>query len=167
MVDLTALNEAQRAAVVYNEGPALVIAGAGSGKTRVITYKLAHLVDQGWNPQRLYALTFTNKAAGEMRSRVSEMLGEGIAYRLRMGTFHSICGRILRRYAPLLGYSQDYSIYDTSDTKALIRNCIKELDLSDKSYTPTRVLKRISDANHLPASLRRQSGDTQVRYDES
>lgn len=166
MVDLTALNEAQRAAVVYNEGPALVIAGAGSGKTRVITYKLAHLVDQGWNPQRLYALTFTNKAAGEMRSRVSEMLGEGIAYRLRMGTFHSICGRILRRYAPLLGYSQDYSIYDTSDTKALIRNCIKELDLSDKSYTPTRVLKRISDAKNMLISPQAYAANQEIRkYD--
>ena len=166
MVDLTALNEAQRAAVVYNEGPALVIAGAGSGKTRVITYKLAHLVDQGWNPQRLYALTFTNKAAGEMRSRVSEMLGEGIAYRLRMGTFHSICGRILRRYAPLLGYSQDYSIYDTSDTKALIRNCIKELDLSDKNYTPTRVLKRISDAKNMLISPQAYAANQEIRkYD--
>lgn len=166
MVDLTKLNVAQRDAVIYNEGPALVIAGAGSGKTRVITYKLAHLVDEGWNPQRLYALTFTNKAAGEMRSRVSEMLGEGLAYRLRMGTFHSICGRILRRYAPLLGYTQDYTIYDTSDTRALIRNCIKELDLSDKTYSPKRVLSRISDAKNMLISPQAYAANQEIRrYD--
>lgn len=166
MVDLTKLNVAQRDAVIYNEGPALVIAGAGSGKTRVITYKLAHLVDEGWNPQRLYALTFTNKAAGEMRSRVSEMLGEGLAYRLRMGTFHSICGRILRRYAPLLGYTQDYTIYDTSDTRALIRNCIKELDLSDKTYSPKRVLSRIADAKNMLISPQAYAANQEIRrYD--
>ncbi len=166
MVDLSALNAAQRAAVVYNAGPALVIASAGSGKTRVITYKLAHLVELGCDPQRLYALTFTNKAAGEMRSRVSQMLGEEVAYRLHMGTFHSICGRILRKYAPLLGYTREYSIYDTSDTKALIRNCIKELDLSDKSYAPARVLKRISDAKNMLISPQAYASNQEIRqYD--
>lgn len=141
---LSSLNEAQREAVLYDDGPALVIAGAGSGKTRVITHKLIHLIHKGYAPNSLYALTFTNKAAREMKQRMLEILPYDIVGRIKMGTFHSVFSRILRQYADLLGYSSDYSIYDTSDTKALIRKIIKDLNLDENVYSPKRVLHRIS-----------------------
>ncbi len=111
------LNEAQAEAVLYDEGPALVIAGAGSGKTRVLTYKLAHLLEEGYQPHRLMALTFTNKAAREMLQRIESMVGAKDAFRMKLGTFHSVFSRYLRVYAPLLGFTPNFSIYDTSKDK--------------------------------------------------
>lgn len=161
------LNEAQQTAVSYCSGPALVIAGAGSGKTRVITYKLAHLISQGWDPHRLYALTFTNKAAREMRQRVEQMLGGGVANAIKLGTFHSVCGRLLRIYAHHLGFSNQFSIYDTSDTKSLVRSCIKDLDLSDKIYTVKLVMNRISEAKNLLISPQAYAANTEIRRFDS
>lgn len=141
---LDSLNEAQREAVLYNDGPALVIAGAGSGKTRVITHKLIHLIHLGYPPDGLYALTFTNKAAREMKERMLESLPHEIVPYIRMGTFHSIFSRILRKHAELMGYSSDFTIYDTSDSKSLTKKIIKDLQLDDQVYSPKRVLHRIS-----------------------
>ena len=144
------LNEAQRAAVCYNDGPLLVIAGAGSGKTRVLTYKVAYLLEQGYQPWNILALTFTNKAAREMKARVARQVGEARARRLWMGTFHSIFLRILHAEAALLGFTPQFTIYDTSDSKSLIRTLIKEMKLDEKTYKPGSVQSRISNAkNHL------------------
>ena len=146
---LLELNEAQRSAVEYNDGPALVIAGAGSGKTRVLVYKLLHLINCGYKPDRLMALTFTNKAAGEMIERIASVIGEE-AYRIKVGTFHSIFASILREHAELLGYNKNFTIYNSSDSKNKIKQIIKSLDLDDKVYTPKLVQSRISRAkNHL------------------
>lgn len=144
------LNASQREAVLYNDGPALVIAGAGSGKTRVLTYKLAHLIESGYNPQQLMALTFTNKAADEMKERVNQLVGSEVAREMMVGTFHSIFARILRKYAHLLGFNSYFTIYDTVDSKALIKKIIEEYQLDSKAYNPNLVLDIISDAkNHL------------------
>lgn len=162
---LSELNEAQRAAVCYNDGPALVIAGAGSGKTRVLVYKLLHLIHSGYAPNHLMALTFTNKAAREIRHRIETVVGRD-AYFIRMGTFHSVFLQILRRHADLLGYSPNFSIYNTSDSKSKIRNIIKQLGLDDKAYKPGLVHARISNAkNRLqsPESYR-QNGE-QMKLD--
>ena len=129
---LSELNEAQRAAVVYNDGPALVIAGAGSGKTRVLVYKLLYLLDSGYHPAGLMALTFTNKAAREMQARISQHVGS-VARQIHMGTFHSIFGKILRQHAQLLGYTSDFSIYNTNDSRSRIKDTIKQLGLDDKT----------------------------------
>ena len=142
------LNEAQRAAVLYTDGPELVIAGAGSGKTRVITCKIAHLLASGIEPWRIMALTFTNKAAREMRERISAMAGEDVARRLWMGTFHSIFARILRNHADLLGYKSSYTIYDTADSRALIKSIIRAMDLDEKVYKPAAVASDISTAKN-------------------
>ena len=120
------LNESQKQAVLYNDGPALVIAGAGSGKTRVLTYKIAYLLQQGYQPYNIIALTFTNKAAREMKERIARLVGGSAASRLWMGTFHSIFLRILRVHADLLGFTQDLTIYDSSDSRSLIKAIIKE-----------------------------------------
>ena len=147
---LDELNPAQRAAVEYNEGPSLVIAGAGSGKTRVLTYKVAYLLQQGVNAANILALTFTNKAAREMKERITRLVSPEAAHYLWMGTFHSICARILKQEAALLGYTRDFTIYDTTDTKSLIKQLIKERGLDEKTYKPNVVLNRISEAkNHL------------------
>ena len=145
---LDCLNEEQRAAVLYNEGDSLILAGAGSGKTRVLTTKIAYLLTQGYAPSQILALTFTNKAAGEMRERIGAMIGNDIARHLWMGTFHSIFARLLRRYAPLLDYSDNYTIYDTTDTKALIKMILKEKDLDEKFYDPKKMLSLISNAKN-------------------
>ena len=145
---LEKLNTAQRAAVEYLGGPQLVIAGAGSGKTRVLTYKIAHLLAQGCDAGRILALTFTNKAANEMRQRVCSVAGESVAARLWMGTFHSIFSRMLRRHADRLGFRSDFTIYDTSDSKSLVKSIIKELKLDDKAYRPGHVLSDISWAKN-------------------
>lgn len=144
---LDQLNQPQREAVEYNEGPALVLAGAGSGKTRVLVYKLLHLVNLGYNPSRLMALTFTNKAAREMRSRIAQLIGKD-AYKLQMGTFHSIFLRILREHAHLLGYTSDLVIYTTDDTKSKLKKIIKLLNLDDKVYKEGVVHNRISRAKN-------------------
>ena len=133
---LQELNESQREAVLYNEGPSLIIAGAGSGKTRVLTYKIAYLLEQGLSPYSILALTFTNKAAREMKERIARVVGDSTAQRLWMGTFHSIFSRILRQNAELLKFRSDFTIYDSADSKNLIKSIIKELQLDDKVYKP-------------------------------
>ena len=144
------LNDEQRAAVLYDEGPSLVIAGAGSGKTRVLTYKIAHLLEGGYQPWNILALTFTNKAAREMKNRIALQVGEEKARRLWMGTFHSIFLRILRAESSLLGFTSHFTIYDTADSKSLLRSILKEMGLDEKVYKPGSVQARISQAkNHL------------------
>ena len=145
---LQALNDSQRAAVEYSDGPSLVIAGAGSGKTRVLTYKVAYLLQQGFMPWNILALTFTNKAANEMRQRISAIAGEEKARHIRMGTFHSVFSRILRIEAERMGYTSNFTIYDDSDSKSLIKAIIKELQLNDKVYKPSTVAARISMAKN-------------------
>lgn len=144
------LNESQRHAVLYNEGPSLVIAGAGSGKTRVLTYKIAYLLENGYNPWNILALTFTNKAAREMKERIARQVGEQRARHLWMGTFHSVFSRILRAEAQHIGFTSQFTIYDSADSKSLIRSIIKEMGLDEKAYKPGSVQARISNAkNHL------------------
>jgi len=145
---LQQLNDAQREAVLYNEGPSLVIAGAGSGKTRVLTYKIAYLLKSGISPYSILALTFTNKAAKEMKSRIADITGHETANRLWMGTFHSVFSRILRREAERIGYSRDYTVYDAQDSKNLIKAIIKEKELDDKIYKANVVQNRISSAKN-------------------
>ena len=145
---LDQLNAAQRAAVEYNDGPHLVIAGAGSGKTRVLTYKIAYLLEQGIHAGNILALTFTNKAAREMKSRIANLVGEQVARYLWMGTFHSICTRILRQEAELLGYTRDFTIYDTTDSKSVIKHIVKDMQLDEKNYKPNIILSRISLAKN-------------------
>ncbi len=145
---LEELNEVQRGAVAYNDGPQLVIAGAGSGKTRVLTYKIAYLLQQGIPANRILALTFTNKAAREMKERISKLVGFDQARYLWMGTFHSICARILRQEAANIGFTKDFSIYDTADSQALICQIVKERQLDEKVYKPAMVLSRISAAKN-------------------
>ena len=142
------LNEAQRKAVEYNEGPQLVIAGAGSGKTRVLTYKIAYLLEHGIHAGNILALTFTNKAAREMKSRIADLVGEQVARYLWMGTFHSICTRILRQEAELIGYTRDFTIYDTTDSKSVIKHIVKDMQLDEKVYKPNVILSRISLAKN-------------------
>ena len=147
MVDfLKELNEVQREAVVYQDGASLVIAGAGSGKTRVLTYKIAYLLSQGMNARSILALTFTNKAAKEMKERISKIVGQDVARNLWMGTFHSIFSKILRIESTSLGYSSNFTIYDTTDSKSVIKSVIKELGLDESVYKVSDVLGRISMA---------------------
>ena len=147
---LQQLNESQQAAVVYCDGPSLVIAGAGSGKTRVLTYKIAWLLEQGMAPWQILALTFTNKAAREMKERIGRLVGEERARYLQMGTFHSVFARILRSEAEVLGFNSNFTIYDQSDARSLVKTIIKEMGLDDKVYKPASVADRISMAkNHL------------------
>ncbi len=145
---LSELNPPQREAVCYTAGPSLVIAGAGSGKTRVLTYKIVYLLQQGFAPEQILALTFTNKAAREMKERIAALTDPMLAARLHMGTFHAICARILRNEAGVLGYTSRFSIYDTSDTRSLIRSIIKELQLDDKVYKPALIQARISSVKN-------------------
>lgn len=162
---LNDLNDAQRAAVCYDEGPALVIAGAGSGKTRVLVYKLLYLLDQGYAPHRLMALTFTNKAAREMRSRI-ELLGGSAARYIQMGTFHSIFLRILRTHADRLGYTSVFSIYNTSDSRSRIKAIIKLLSLDDSQYRVNAIHSRISNAkNHLITPEGYRASDMLIQAD--
>ncbi len=132
----------------YLDGPALVIAGAGSGKTRVLTYKIVHLLHHGYEPWRILALTFTNKAAREMRERIEQLVGPKTSSRLWMGTFHSIFARLLRSHADRLGFKPSFTIYDTADSKSLIKLIIKEMDLDDKIYKPSTVMGAISAAKN-------------------
>nr|WP_222616240.1 UvrD-helicase domain-containing protein [Parabacteroides hominis] len=145
---LKQLNESQREAVVYTDGPSLVVAGAGSGKTRVLTYKIAYLLQQGLPPQSILALTFTNKAAREMKERVASLTDEQTARRLWMGTFHSIFSRILRYEAERIGYPSNFTIYDATDSKSLLRSIMKEMQLDDKVYRPGMIQSRISNAKN-------------------
>lgn len=147
---LSQLNDSQREAVMCTEGPSLVIAGAGSGKTRVLTYKIAYLLQQGVKPWNILALTFTNKAAREMKQRIGNLVGNDIASRLVMGTFHSIFSRILRAEAEHIGFNSNYTIYDEADSRSLVKSVLKEMGLDEKTYKPSTVHNRISMAkNHM------------------
>jgi DNA helicase-2/ATP-dependent DNA helicase PcrA len=155
---LASLNPTQREAVVSYRGPSLIIAGAGSGKTRVLTYRIAHLRQQGVAPYNVLALTFTNKAAKEMKERIGGLVGKERAQRLWMGTFHAIFSRILHVEAEKLGFPPNFTIYDTTDSKSVIKSCIKEMGLDDKVYKPSAVLARISEAkNNLVTAAAYQS----------
>ncbi len=145
---LESLNEEQRAAVLYNSGDSLILAGAGSGKTRVLTTKIAYLLTQGYAPFEILALTFTNKAAREMRDRIAAMIGHDLSRYIPMGTFHSLFARMLRRYASLLGYREDYTIYDTNDSNTLVRVILKEMNLDEKYYNPKSISALISAAKN-------------------
>jgi DNA helicase-2/ATP-dependent DNA helicase PcrA len=145
---LRQLNENQREAVTYTDTPSLVIAGAGSGKTRVLTYKIAYLISHGWSPYNILALTFTNKAAREMKERIAKLTEPHHARALWMGTFHSVFSRILRKESKLLGYPSDFTIYDSDDSRSLIKTIIKEMGLDDKAYRPAAVQNRISQAKN-------------------
>ena len=145
---LNELNESQRKAVEYTGGASLVIAGAGSGKTRVLTYKIAYLLKKGFAPSSILALTFTNKAAREMKERVAGMVGEKTARYLWMGTFHSVFSRILRSEAEVIGYSKNFTIYDSADSKSLIKSIVRELKLDEKVYKPGLVQSRLSYAKN-------------------
>ena len=145
---LETFNPPQRAAVEYCEGPSLVIAGAGSGKTRVLTYKIAYLMEHGYQPWSILALTFTNKAAGEMKDRIAKIVGVDYARMLWMGTFHSIFLRILRQEHEKIGFSSNFTIYDAADSKSLVKSIIKEMELDDKTYKPGTVQGIISNAKN-------------------
>lgn len=168
MLDLTELNEAQREAVVCIDAPSLVIAGAGSGKTRVLTYKIAYLLEQGFKPWNVLALTFTNKAAREMQQRIGRQVDSNLANQLWMGTFHSIFSRILRIEAMLLGFTSNFTIYDAADSKSLVRTILRELNLDEKTYKPATVCNRISEAKNsliFPDSYRTDSTIQQRDYE--
>jgi DNA helicase-2/ATP-dependent DNA helicase PcrA len=149
---LKELNKSQREAVEFSDGPSLVIAGAGSGKTRVLTYKIAYLLKLGLPPQHILSLTFTNKAAREMKSRIGQLVGEGIARRLWMGTFHSVFSRILRSEAEKIGFTSSFTIFDSADSRNLIKTIIKEYQLDDKVYKPARIQGMISNAKNALVS---------------
>ena len=161
---LEGLNSEQKAAVSCVDGPVLIVAGAGSGKTRVLTSRIAYILEQGCDPSQILALTFTKKAASEMKERIALMVGEKKARRLCMGTFHSVFIRFLREFAESLGYPSTFTIYDTGDSQSAIKACLKELQLDDKVYKPKDVLSRISMAkNNLvtPAAYRRNANALQ------
>lgn len=145
---LDLLNDQQREAVIYKDGPALVIAGAGSGKTRVLTYKIVDLLRAGYEPWRILALTFTNKAAREMKERIIDVVGERVASRLKMGTFHSVFLRILRQHSEEIGFKPSFTIYDTSDSRSLLKNIIKDMQLDEKVYKPATIHSVISNAKN-------------------
>lgn len=159
---LNDLNEAQRAAVEYIDGPSLVIAGAGSGKTRVLTYKIAYLLSQGMKPWSIMALTFTNKAAREMKERIGKLVGNGLAQHLYMGTFHSIFSRILRAEAEHIGFNNNFTIYDESDSRSLIKAIVKEMGLDDKKYKPAAVHAKISMAKNNLMSAAAYESDAAI-----
>ena len=159
---LNDLNEAQRAAVEYIDGPSLVIAGAGSGKTRVLTYKIAYLLSQGMKPWSIMALTFTNKAAKEMKERIGKLVGNDLAQHLYMGTFHSIFSRILRAEAEHIGFNNNFTIYDESDSRSLIKAIVKELGLDDKKYKPAAVHAKISMAKNNLMSAAAYESDAAI-----
>ena len=159
---LNDLNEAQRAAVEYIDGPSLVIAGAGSGKTRVLTYKIAYLLNQGMKPWSIMALTFTNKAAREMKERIGRLVGDDLAQHLYMGTFHSIFSRILRAEAEHIGFNNNFTIYDETDSRSLIKAIVKEMGLDDKSYKPAAVHAKISMAKNNLVNAESYASDAAI-----
>ncbi|MFI3240875.1 MAG: UvrD-helicase domain-containing protein [Bacteroidales bacterium] len=160
---LNELNEQQRAAVEYNDGPSLVIAGAGSGKTRVLTYKIVHLLNSGYDAGCILALTFTNKAAAQMKERITDLVGYKTSSRLWMGTFHSIFSRILRFNAERIGFKQDYTIYDTADSRSLIKMIIKDMGLDDKVYKLAAVQSHISNLKNALISPENYAADNDFR----
>src|SRR4249919_3877468 len=149
MVDyIKGLNEAQKEAVLHINGPLMIVAGAGSGKTKVLTTRIAHLLTTGVDAFNILALTFTNKAAREMKERIERILGTNEARNLYIGTFHSVFARILRTEAPKMGYPNNFTIYDTDDAKSVVKTVINELNLDDKHYKPSTVYNRISSAKN-------------------
>ena len=145
---LDKLNDEQRKAVLATEGPLLILAGAGSGKTRTLTARIAHLIDQGVSPYEILAITFTNKAAGEMRTRIEDLVGEA-AQRMWVYTFHAMCVQILRRNLDRLpGYTRWFSIYDDDDSQTVIKACLKELGMNDQYYKPRSMMAFISDCKN-------------------
>ena len=165
--NLDKLNPQQREAVLYCDGPQLIIAGAGSGKTRVLTYKIVHLLNLGYAPYRIMALTFTNKAAREMKQRIEALVGPEVAGHLWMGTFHSIFAHLLRRNAPLLGYKGDFTIYDTGDSRSLVKLIVREMGLDDKTYKPNNIHARISKLkNDLVLPEDYLSDQQQIKLDQ-
>ena len=159
---LNDLNESQRKAVEYIDGPSLVIAGAGSGKTRVLTYKIAYLLQQGVKPWNIMALTFTNKAAREMKERIGKLVGQDLAQHLYMGTFHSIFSRILRAEAQHIGFTNNFTIYDETDSRSLIKTIVKEMGLDEKAYKPASVYSRISMAKNNLMSAENYARDKEL-----
>lgn len=168
MIDFAGLNCAQEEAVRNIDGPTLIIAGAGSGKTKVLTLKIAYLLEQGVSPNAILALTFTNKASREMKERVISLIGKEKGIRLWMGTFHSIFIRFLREHSDLIGYPSSFTIYDQSDSRSAIKAAIKELQLDDKVYKPAEVLSRISLAkNNLITAKAYMSNSELIQLDNS
>ena len=159
----TSFNDAQLEAITYLGGPLLVVAGAGSGKTRVLTYKIAYLLRQGCEPWRIMALTFTNKAAREMNERIARICSEEAVRGMWSGTFHSIFARMLRMESAYAGLPANYTIYDASDARSLVKTLIKELDLDDNIYKPSRVLGRISEAKNQLVLPDRYAADRSVQ----
>ena len=156
------LNESQLKAVSYCDGPLLVIAGAGSGKTRVLTYKIAYLLQNGYLPEEILSLTFTNKAAREMNGRIAQIVADSNIHKIWSGTFHSIFSRILRRESEAIGYTADYTIYDAADSKSLVKSIIKELELDDKTYKPSFIAYRISEAKNRLILPQAYGADAQI-----
>ena len=163
---LEQLNDSQRKAVEATEGPVMVIAGAGSGKTRVLTYRIAHLINKGVDPFNILALTFTNKAAQEMKERIGKIVGFSEARNIWMGTFHSVFARILRSEAEKIGYPSNFTIYDTQDSKNLIKTILKEIGLDEKVYKPGLVLNRISAAKNNLLSSAAYIGNTTIQSED-
>ena len=163
---LDELNESQRIAVEHIFGPIMVIAGAGSGKTRVLTYRIAHMMEQGIDPFNILALTFTNKAAREMTERIGHIVSPGEAKNISMGTFHSVFSKILRFNAERIGFPNNFTIYDTQDSKSLIKDIIKELNLDDKTYKPSMVFGRISAAKNNLISPEAYAANAEIQLED-
>jgi len=161
--NLNALNEAQRAPTLHKDGPLIVIAGAGSGKTRVLTFRIAYLMSQGVDSFSILALTFTNKAAREMKGRIAELVGESEAKNLWMGTFHSVFARILRSEANKLGYPSNFTIYDTQDSDRLLSAIIKEMGLTKDQYKTKQVRSRISSFKNSLITVRAYYNDADLQ----
>ena len=160
------LNDEQRRAVECVEGPVLIVAGAGSGKTRVLTSRVAYILAQQPD-SRILALTFTKKAAGEMKERIAQMVGDKNVRRVVMGTFHAVFVRFLREYAEFLGYPQNFTIYDTSDSQSAVKACVKEMGLDDKIYKPRDVLARISMAKNNLITVSAYQGNPELQTQDS
>ena len=164
---LQSLNENQREAVLHTEGPLMIVAGAGSGKTKVLTSRIAHLIHLGVDSFRILALTFTNKAAKEMKERIELMLGNSEARNLYIGTFHSVFSRILRVEAERLGYPNNFTIYDTDDAKSVIKTIVKEKNLDDKTYKASIIYNRISSAKNNLYSYREYQADSDIQQEDA
>jgi len=163
---LDQLNPVQKQAAITTEGPVMIIAGAGSGKTRVLTFRIAHLIEKGVDPFNVLALTFTNKAAREMKSRIGRLIGDSKARSLWMGTFHSVFAKILRFEAEKLGYPSNFTIYDTDDSKSVIKEVLKQLNLDEKVYKPSLVLNRISSAKNNLISYKQYQNNTTIQAED-
>ncbi|HEY4148489.1 MAG TPA: ATP-dependent helicase, partial [Chitinophagaceae bacterium] len=164
---LSGLNEPQREAVLHVDGPIMIVAGAGSGKTKVLTTRIAHLMANGVDAFNILALTFTNKAAKEMKERVEKILGNNEARNLYIGTFHSVFARILRSEAPRMGYPSSFTIYDTDDAKSVVKTVINEMNLDDKHYKPSTVYNRISSAKNALVSPAEYANDYAIQQEDT